>query len=408
MPGKPRIELIAWLTVLLLFSGFLWSRMFMNIGVLTGSVYALINHRKLFEALKKPISVSFIIVACIPLISDFLFFKGVPNYSSTIAKLLLIFYPLFLFTWNPDREQVKKLNYLILIFAIISALYSISVYLQDVLSLSEAYKRAKVMKVLAYRDHIRISWFSVISCFIALYELQKTHNAKHKLFLYGFLVLQVVFIHLLTSKTGLILLYSGIYIYAFISWFSAHKLRLITVTSMILLLPVISYFLIPTFKNRIDFIRYDFNHYIEGRYRPGLSDALRYYSIQAGMDYEKVHPFRGTGYSGMMPIVKEWYAVHQPKVPENEIFLPSSQYLIYWMAGGMLALMILIIHLLLPYSYVVLRRHAIFQGFYLPTLFSFTFETHFEGQMSLFVYGFFSCWFMLICTKSGEKNTLKP
>ena len=53
----------------------------------------------------------------------------------------------------------------------------------------------------------------------------------------------------------------------------------------------------PYFQRKSAFIKYDFEHYSEGRYRLCLSDAIRLYSIQAGMSIIKESPFIGKGSS---------------------------------------------------------------------------------------------------------------
>ena len=249
------------------------------------------------------------------------------------------------------------------------------------------------MPVLSYGDHIRISWVVVISMVMALYEWQHSKRVWYKLFLILYIIGQYIFLHFLGAKTGLITLYLTTVLLSIYLIPKSKKWWLIIIYSLVGLAGYFAVNTIPSLKERVNFVRYDFSHYSKGEYREGLSDAVRFYSLKAGKDIISNHPIMGVGFSKLQDETSHWYDLNMPQLPQKDRFLPSSQLVIYWASGGILGLLIFLSHLLIPLFTKYLRNNVWFLAFFVPGIFSFSYETHLEGQLPLFIYAFFTAWF---------------
>jgi O-antigen ligase len=387
------LQVVAWSAVILLFSGFLFSRLFMNIGFLLCGIYILSHTKRLYFILKNKWIWTFAGLALIHVVDDAIRTGLGMFLQNGMIKLILILLPVFILVWNPNRMQIQKVNIVFIAFIFLGSCYSLWNFALDTDQTLLGYSQAKVMAVPAYGDHIRFSWAVVISCLLSIYQIADKDRSNWR-FLYHFnVIVQVLFLHILGAKTGLVVLYLTIPLLAYFSLSSARKFFALLTVPLIALLMWLAYIAIPSFKNRVDFIRYDFSHYVEGDYRLGLSDGLRVYSIKAGMESVKEAPLFGVGFSNLGDNIEEWYQRNMPEVPASDYFLPSSQYIIYLASAGIFGIALFLWHILYPFSSKEFRRNRWFLLFYIPAIFTFFFETHLEGQISVFIYAFFLAWF---------------
>jgi O-antigen ligase len=398
-----KLDLLAIASVLCLFVGFYFSRVVSNVGVLLGAIYVLTNYREALLVFKDKWVWTFIAMACLPLLSDILSNGIDTTFNKGVLKLLILFYPFFIFTFKPSSKWISYINRFIILSVLLSSLYSLFHYFTNLESILKGYNRAKVMHVLAYQDHIRISWLGVIAILLSFFEYRNSNHNYYKYCLLLVIVFQVLFLHILMAKTGLVLLYGAAVVVLLYSIFVNKKYKLLFIFPILISLPIIAYFTIPSFKQRADFMRYDFGHYSQGKYRPGLSDALRYYSIKSGIETIKKQPLLGVGYSNVINETSKWYKANVPSVPESNYYLPSNQYIIYWAGIGVIGLLVLLLHVVIPLFGKYKNDHLIFLMFFVPAIVSFLFETHLEGQSSIFIYCFFACWFYYI----SQFDTLK-
>lgn len=396
----------AWIGIVLLFIGFLFNRVVSNSGLLLIGVYTIIKLNHVFWLFKDKWMATFMALALIPLGSDiimegcdFIRFRG-------IMKLILILFPAFIFVWKPDQKDLNRLFGFILVIMSFSTLYSLFWYFSDIGNMAARYKISQVVPVLSYGDHIRISWATVISCLLALYMITKS-TGKHSTYILAFyIVFQGIFIHILGSKTGLITLYITILIAGYFALKNRPKWIMMAMIVLVFSMPFIAYKTIPSLQQRFNFIKYDFEHYSRGEYREGLSDAVRFYSLMAGKDIILKQPIFGTGFSQLQNETNLWYKNNYPEIPKESYFLPSSEIIIYWASGGIIGLLVFLFHLFLPFTIPGLRKNIWFISFFIPAAFSFTYETHLEGQLPLFVYGFFVSifWYLAWFENTGGRK----
>jgi hypothetical protein len=350
--------------------------------------------------------ITFCLLGVLPLLSDFIM-EGTEFYHHRgIMKCLLILYPAFLFAYSPDKVKISDFMKLVMIIMLISTCYSLYHYIIQYDDMFLTYKQSGTVITLSYKDHIRISWMTVISCIFALYQMAQMREKSKKWYaIYGiYIIIQIIFLHILGAKTGLITLYLTLLILATYFFIWSKKWLLLFAIPIVLSMPFVAYKTIPSFEQRVHFIKYDFEHYSKMEYREGLSDALRYYSLLAGKEIIEEYTWFGTGFSQLQHHVNTWYRKNVPSLSENEFFLPSSEIVIYWASGGILCLLIFLFHLLYPFFDVRMRINPWFLAFFIPSAFSFCYETHLEGQLPLFVYGFFATFFWYLAYFESKIN----
>lgn len=389
----PYMQMLAYAGISLLFAGFLFNRVVNNAGFFLIALYTLIRIREARKLLSDPWMISFVLLALIPVASDMLL-EGMQFYRHRgDMKMMLPVFPLFFIAWKPSGRDLRAIGILFLILMAISTAYSLYHYFSDFNSMYMTYKQSGVVPTLSKKDHIRIGWATAVSCVLAVHMARGIALRWSVALLYIYALVQFVFLHILGSKTGLLMLYTGLLIYTIHSLPPGRKWITAVLIPVILAVPVIAYKTIPSFEQRVNFIKYDFEYYSRGEYREGLSDANRFYSLMAGKEIISTYPLLGTGFSRLQTHVNEWYVRNRPEIEQKNYFLPTSQILIYWASAGLIGLLVILFHLVWPLTRKVLLSDAMFCAYFIPAAGSFTFETHLENQLPLFFYGFFTALF---------------
>lgn len=386
--------------------GFLFNRIVSNVGFLLAGIYALIKLKEIFWLFKDHWMWTFIGLAILPLLSD-IYYEGIYFYNERgIMKMVLVLFPAFIFVFKPHKKYITAVNLLVIILMLISSGYTLGHYFTNSTTILDAYKISKVMPTLSYGDHIRISWVVVMSMVLAIYEMRGTNSNWLKISLLFYCLIQYFFLHILGSKTGLISLYVTI---ALMSYFLIPRGKKWWLFFLFFVFAIGAYFTvtkIPSLRERVNFVKYDFEHYSKGEYREGLSDAIRFYSLKAGKDIISDYPLFGVGFSKLQDSTNHWYQNKMPQIPKENYFLPSSEIVIYWASGGIVGLLVFLGHLILPLFRTYQRQSVWFLSFFIPAAMSFCYETHLEGQLALFVYSFFAAWFWYLAYSDNQHKEL--
>ncbi len=398
---KKGADLLALTGIFLMMVGFLFNRVVCNTGSLLIGIYTLLHIQKAVWIFRQPWMITFILLAMVTVVSDILT-EGTTFYMERgVMKMILILIPVFFFVWNPDKKRTNILHHLILVGMLISTGYSLYHYIVHFEDMAATYKVSKVMPTLSLGDHIRISWVTGISCIIALYQYVHATNSVHRWLYLLYILIQMVFLHLLGAKTGLLSLYLSIVVYSAYTLANNQKWLLTIIIGVLLLALTVAYKTIPSLEQRFNFVKYDFEHYSRGEYKEGLSDAVRFYSLQAGKSIIVENPIFGVGFSRLQEKTEDWYRKNLPQMTSENYFLPSSELIIYWASGGIIGLLVFLLHILLPFFIRHLRSNVWFMTFYIPAILSFMYETHLEGQLPLFAYAFFAACFWHIASKEN-------
>ncbi len=148
------------------------------------------------------------------------------------------------------------------------------------------------------RNHIRFSLILALGIVAGFYLYQKNFSWKYaweRKLLFGMTTFLFLFIHVLSVRSGLMALYAAIFVLclSFIYQTRRYLMGGLILLSL-LLLPFLAYKTIPSFKSKIDYVRYDLKMYKEGK--GGIySDSGRITSLKTGLKIAKKSPLFGVG-----------------------------------------------------------------------------------------------------------------
>ncbi|MBK8621462.1 MAG: O-antigen ligase family protein [Saprospiraceae bacterium] len=400
-------QYLAYTAVILLLTGFLFNRVINNVGLLLAGVHAVIYLKDSWKMIKSWPLYILLGVILFPTIHDLIFEGAGFLRAQNTLKWSLIVYPIFFAGTLRYEGFLKNISFLSIGFLSFASTYSLVGYFQNFTAVTDAYGMAKVMKVLSYSDHIRISWATVVTIILALVFVFTEKNKWIKTALWLAIIFQFVYIHILSAKTGLVSLYSTLLVLLLGVIIQKGRKWALIILPAILLFPVLAYHFIPSFYNRVEYTKHDYYHYKRNNFQFGLSDALRLYSLEGGIEMVKEAPVTGVGFARLQQKMNDWYKIHKPVITPNNYFLPSSQWLIYQAAGGITGGILILMFCLIFLVYY--RKNLMFLAFYLPVVLSLCYETHLETQTGIFVFGFFLGLFMALYkekTKSLSQNEL--
>lgn len=335
----------------------------------------------------------FTILFLLPLVSG-LWSENISKWLDVLRlKLPLLFFPLaFAGTWQLTKRQWQTVAVVFLAVVFVGCAWSLVHYAQHMEELHEGYLRAKTLLTPLENDHVRFSWLvavAVIGCFFfhRFFQQQTTRVA-----LVALAIFFGVYLHILSARTGLFSLY--IFLLLAAGWLllkkGTRKLSLVLLAAFVCL-PLLAYFFVPTFQNRIRYLVYDFSFVRKAEYLPGGNDGSRVMSLKAGWQVLRQNPM-GVGAGDIMHEADKWYAVHVPQVLATDKFYPSSEWLIYGAVAGWAGVLLFSLVMLFPFFYLPKQHRFYWIAFHATAAFSFLFDMGLEVQYGIFLYAFVTFW----------------
>ncbi|GIV33805.1 MAG: hypothetical protein KatS3mg031_1340 [Chitinophagales bacterium] len=273
-------------------------------------------------------------------------------------------------------------------------------------ALENMYQVSKVLPTWAAGSHIRFSMAVVVALLLCLrLEELESFSRSAKLLLRLIMMWLMLFLLILSAKTGWVGLFLVVIPALLYHLFHrGHRILVVALLAIALLLPVVSYYVLPTFRERVHYIRYELEHPEQKRAAGVYSDHNRLLSMQAGWDIFLRHPVRGVGYGDMYVATYAWFEAHAPQVPPSERFRPLNQWLNAAAASGIAGLIVVTLAALLPFFLRTWRgsSSAIALAFFM--LLVFLYENPLEDQLGVFLYAFFMWWFHYSLRLEGVKH----
>jgi O-antigen ligase len=379
---------LAYAAILSLCIGFVWSRSMYSFGLLFMGLYWVIDVKQTFYIWRNPYFLSALGIALIVPVSDLI--NGASMSEVFFIKLSLPLFIAFFESIRINKVSIAAINRIVIIVLFATSCIAVLNFIFDSESVNKGYIYAKVMSIGKYSDHIRISVAIVCSIMLAWYEYVNSSSKALRLLMALYIIGQVIFIHFLAARTGLVMLYAMLGIYALQSIIVQKKVWALAIIGALIVLPVVSFYTFPSFYHRIGFTYYETSFYQKMEYREGSSDGLRYYSMKAGMDIFENHKFIGVGYEQLPKASADWLISHFPKIKSYELLQPSSEYILIMAASGIVGFIVLMAYFLLPFVNRQNRRNSYFLSIYTSLLCIMIFEIFLENQYGCFVFGFFT------------------
>jgi O-antigen ligase len=256
-------------------------------------------------------------------------------------------------------------------------------------AVNEGYLQARTMITPLENDHVRFSWLvSIAILFAGWLWMQRKESTRMSGLLVLAIVWLIVFLHVLAARTGLLCFY--IILLASVIWIISQKVKPAYGAGLLVLLvalPIAAWFILPTFRNKIKYFRYDFEYVKDVHYLPGGNDAIRMISIKAGWNVMNDNAIRGTGFGDISQETGKWYETNYSRMQPQERILPSSEWLIYGTGLGFPGILIFTGVLLIPF-FIRVKNKAPWWVLNSLVAFSFLFDIGLEVQFGVFVYSF--------------------
>lgn len=394
-----RSHVIFWVMVSML-AGLFLPRVVLSASTILFILVAFIHnqHREQFKKFfSDPLLLAMSVLFFIPLLSG-LWSEDKEKWMDIIRnKLPLLFFPLaFAAPMKIGEARWIKLAWIFLIMVFAATAWSTWQYIKDYKAIEESYLRAKSILTPLEDDHIRFSWIVSTTALLSVWMLFIKAFYKNKtgrIILFILLTWFVIYLHMLSARTGLLTLYAMIFFAS--TWWVVKKAKFLSAALAIIALtalPVIAYLVFPTFRNRISYIKYDASFYSRSVYLEGTTDGNRYFSIKAGIDVLNAHPLTGVGFGDIRNETNGWFKQHVPQMLESDKLLPSSEWLIYGVGAGWPGLIIFTIIMFIPFFIKMQRFRLPWFLLNLSLFLSFIFDIGLEVQYGVFLFSFIILW----------------
>ncbi len=317
------------------------------------------------------------------------------------VKLPLLLLPFaFATPFQFSKKEYKLLAYFSILLVCAGSAWSIFQYLNNIQEVNAGYLQAKSLCTPLEKDRVRFSWMVAVAAWMSGYLFFKNKQRFRWLYLVAAAWL-IIYLHILAVRTGIISFYLAMIVTAVYFIFKKRSSRYsLLLISSIIILPLIAYFALPSFQNRMKYLFYEFGYFKEAHYLPGGNDAMRVISIKAGWNILKENPVTGVGFGDIQKAANEFYEKEYPQMQQGDNILPSSEWMLYGAGTGILGFIIFTTIMLIPF-FLKTRERLSWWIINTMAAFSFLFDIGLEVQMGVFIYTFvILCWWKWL---SAEK-----
>lgn len=300
-------------------------------------------------------------------------------------KIPLLIIPLSLLSIKNIEEKDVKVFYSVFIAAItVACLYSTFQYVINYNEINKKYSQGRVMQVLFEGEHQRFSLAIIGALWLLMHAyFKKWYSTK---LIMGVFIFLILFMHILSTRTGIFMMYISFLILA--GYFVVrNKKYMLPVVSSIILLPVLAYNFSTPFKNKIYYMLYDFNQWRHGEIVTGLSDASRVIAMNGSYKLFKQHPVIGIGYGDIKQQINDWYIANKEMAGEAEILMPPSQWMFYTLAAGIIGGFLFLVGIFfVSTGFFTTDQKIALLCFHITMTLLLLFETPFEVQRGVAIY----------------------
>lgn len=318
-----------------------------------------------------------------------------------MLKLPFALIPLGMCSLPLERADFRKYLYVaVLLVSSAAVLMSLGRFAMDYEQYIANYTYSMPIPTTIVGDHIRFGLWLALLVMMGFYVMQFEVFAQSKLIRllsWACIFLFSLYIHILSAKTGLLVLYL---VFLGAAFYRLSR-RIPTLVAIVVpaLLAALSMFLayrfVPTFKTKINYVLMEVDMIKRGeRLNYNLSDQGRLITYDIAWHQMQKGTALGTGAGDIIPVMNEGYDERYPEVPADLRFVPINQFLLEFFAFGW----ILGLPLILMTLSLVLNKQVQGQFFMNLTvvifIFSLMVEAMLQIQMGIFLYLFFMMWML--------------
>jgi O-antigen ligase len=312
-------------------------------------------------------------------------------YFSERMQIMIPFLVLPFSFFSVTRWESKWYDRLILLFIVLNLagiFWSLYLYLQQKEMYDIGYGYSKLIPTPFKNDHIRFSIAVVMSICFSVDLFSRYKKASLRFLLIVVVLLDVIYIHILAAKTGVVSFYLVALLFILYMLFSVqYKKAGILALLICLVLPFVMYALLPSFKNKIGYFQYSINQMTNNEKEANISDEGRLISYRYALESIQENPIKGVGVGDVYNEMKSKY---QLGFQDNQVnvLLPHNQFLMAGMAVGVFGIFYLVSMLFFIFK-IVKKNDFLYFSFCLILLFAMMIEPLFETQYGTCIFLFF-------------------
>ncbi len=321
-------------------------------------------------------------------------------------KVPFLFFPLaFLALPRFTHQQLKLILYFFLLFISAVSIGILVNYFIDFEHYTQLIRKGH--HIPTPRNHIRYSLLTAWAVMCGIYLFLQKYTLRfswERWLIGGSTVFLIIFLHILSVKSGLLLLYCSLG-FALLQYIWMNKAYIPGLIGLALLvaLPIVAYNTMPSFKNKIDYFRYDMFMHQRGQ-GAHYSDSGRIASLDAGWTIAKENWLWGVGTANIRDEVRMVFEEKYADYPE--VFMPQNQFLFSWAATGILGMLVVLFAFFFPIFYQKNYQHWLFLNFYASIFVIIMIEHALENSVGVAHYLFFFFVFLSYLTpREHEEGT---
>ncbi|QIX61099.1 O-antigen ligase family protein [Hymenobacter lutimineralis] len=309
------------------------------------------------------------------------------------------------FLWLPGLpgRYLVRLNVFFITLVTLSALGSAGYYLSHFVEINQRYLESQIMPTAP--DHIRFSLMVTYAVAAATVLVgRKVVDGPWRRYLLVIIAFLVLYQHMLAVRSGLLTLYAlaGVAIGWLLLW--RRNVRLAgLIASLMLLTPMVSYGVFPTFRNKFLNTQDDVGRVRQSTSANNYSLVGRFYSYKVALEIFEEHPVLGVGRANMKPAIAQQYRQQFPSISEEAYILPHNQFLYYLVAYGGLGVLLFTLFFYFPGIRIWPHYSPLLLAQYLIITLSFLVEYTLEAQVGLT----FALLFILLAL-NGQEMPVEP
>ncbi|MBK7406839.1 MAG: O-antigen ligase family protein [Saprospirales bacterium] len=281
-----------------------------------------------------------------------------------------------------SRKEFHFILYFLLALMTIACLYVGLNYLVHFQEINDMIGRGKPIPTPS--NHIRFSLvlcFAILSGFFLIAERFFIRYRWERWLILGLTMFLLGFIHLLSVRSGLLVLYLAVLVWLLRYVFLTRRWAVAVALGVsFVFLPIVAYQLFPSFRTKLEYVRWDLVQHQHGT-GANYSDSDRLTSLKVGWEIGKRNPIFGVGAGDLKREVNLEYARSFPDAPT--IKMPHNQYVTLFAGTGLVGVGVFTLGFFYPLFY---RRHykdPLFLALHVVVFASFLMENTLENNFGI-------------------------
>lgn len=378
-------------------AGLVFSPALQSIGVALIFLHPFLN-RKISEIPKTILKNPFAWLLLLLFLATVFSVINVSNYTEfwrkVIVKLPFLLLPIGLMVPGMlSSKQVYRILLVLVTCVCIAGIFSLADYLLHFRIYNEQIIHSKPIPILFGKiNHIYYSIllaFSTLSCIYFLLFPYAHHKSNTVYFSFA-TVLQLIFLHMISSRTGLAAFYvatAGGLFWIIIKnkkyWLGLAGMGILIAVALLAVLTV------PGLKNRFENTKTDINKYKTGQDLNHYSISMRLEALKTSWNLYKKSPVLGVGAGDLESEMKAQYRLQQSTLLEENMKQPHNQFLQELTTTGLPGFLLLLFIFIFPLFSRHLKENLLFFVFLLVCFTAFQVESVIERQVGIAFFGLF-------------------